>query len=131
MELFWKITTSVLIASILCLSIGKGEKDIAAMLAVAVCCMAGYATVYYIEPVLDLLYELESMASTQGTVLEILIRAVGVALITELGGLVCSDAGSASLGKALQIVGSAVILYLSIPLVETFLDLIRGILSEI
>ena len=63
--------------------------------------------------------------------LGILLKAVGIGLVSEIAGLVCTDAGNGSLGKTLQLLGSAVILYLSLPIFTAMLELIREILREL
>lgn len=128
---FWKTAAAVLLAVILGLTVGKQEKDLSILLTMAVCCMVAAIAVSYLEPVLDLLRELESIGELQGGLLGILLKAVGIALVAELAGMICSDAGNGSLGKTLQMLGSAVILYLSIPIFDALLTLIRDILGEL
>ena len=84
-----------------------------------------------LEPVLDFLRELETLGDLQGDMLGILLKAVGIGLVSEIAGLVCTDAGNGSLGKTLQMLGSAVILYLSLPIFTAMLELIREILREL
>jgi hypothetical protein len=45
--------------------------------------------------------------------------------------MVCADAGNASLGKVLQILASAVILWLSLPVFTALIELIQKILGEL
>ena len=126
MSLFWKAAAAVLLAVVLGLSLGK-QKDIGVLLTMAVCCMVAMIAISYLEPVLDFLRELEM----QGDMLGILLKAVGIGLVSEIAGLVCTDAGNGSLGKTLQMLGSAVILYLSLPIFTAMLELIREILREL
>lgn len=128
---FWKAAAMILIAVVLGLAVGKREKDISVLLTMAVCCMTAMIAVSYLEPVLDFLWELESVGNTQKGFLGILLKAVGIALIAEVAGMICSDAGNGSLGKTLQMLGSVVILYLSIPIYNALLTLIREILGEL
>lgn len=128
---FWKAAAAVLLAVILGLAIGKQEKDLSVLLTMAVCCMVAMIAVSYLEPVLDLMWELESIGSLQGGMLGILLKTVGIALVAELAGMICNDAGNASLGKTLQMLGSALILYLSVPIFNALLTLIRDILGEL
>lgn len=121
----------ILIAVVLGLAVGKREKDISVLLTMAVCCMTAMIAVSYLEPVLDFLWELESVGNIQKGFLGILLKAVGIALIAEVAGMICSDAGNGSLGKTLQMLGSEVILYLSIPIYNALLTLIREILGEL
>lgn len=128
---FWKAAAMILIAVVLGLAVGKREKDISVLLTMAVCCMTAMIAVSYLEPVLDFLWELESVGNIQKGFLGILLKAVGIALIAEVAGMICSDAGNGSLGKTLQMLGSVVILYLSIPIYNALLTLIREILGEL
>ena len=128
---FWKAAAMILIAVVLGLAVGKREKDISVLLTMAVCCMTAMIAVSYLEPVLDFLWELESVGNIQNGFLGILLKAVGIALIAEVAGMICSDAGNGSLGKTLQMLGSVVILYLSIPIYNALLTLIREILGEL
>ena len=120
----------VLLAVVLGLSLGK-QKDIGVLLTMAVCCMVAMIAISYLEPVLDFLRELETLGDLQGDMLGILLKAVGIGLVSEIAGLVCTDAGNGSLGKTLQMLGSAVILYLSLPIFTAMLELIREILREL
>lgn len=131
MELFWKCVAGVLIAAILGPVLGQQEKGISVMLSVAVCAMGAVILLSYLEPVLDLLLQLESLGDLGGEMLTILLKAMGIALVAELAGLICTDAGSGALGKTIQMLASAVILWLSIPVFQAFLALIRQILGEV
>lgn len=131
MDGFWKISALILIAMILTSAIGKQEKDIAMLLSMIACCMAAMIALSYLEPVLDLLRELETLGQMQDGFLGILLKAAGIALITELTAMICSDAGNGSLAKIMHIIGAAVILYLSIPLFQALLTLVREILGQL
>ena len=131
MALFWKVAAGALVTVVLTLALGKQEKDFGILLTITVCCMAVTIAVFYLEPVLDFLRELEALGDLEGDMLGILLKALGIGLVAELAGMVCSDAGNASLGKTLQMLGSAVILWLSIPIFTSMLDLIQQILGEV
>lgn len=131
MENLWKVTMLILLSLILTSVIGKQEKDLALVLSMIVCCMGAMTIVSYLEPVLDLLRELEDLARLQDGFLGILLKAAGIALVTELAGVVCSDGGNGSLGKTLQIIGSSAVLYLSVPIFRSLLRLIQEILGQL
>lgn len=131
MEGFWKATAAILLTVILIVAVGKQEKDISVLLGMAVCCLAGVIAISYLEPVVDLMWELGQLGEISGSTLGILMKAVGIALVSEIAGMLCSDSGSVSLGKMLQMLGSAAILYLSIPIFRGLLTLIQEILGEI
>lgn len=131
MDTFWKAAAAVLLAVVLVPTVAKTEKDISMLLTMAVCCLVAAAAFSYLEPVLDLLWELKTLGDLSGEMLGILMKAVGIGLVAEIAGMICADAGNGSLGKTLQILASAAILYLSIPLFQAFLTLVQEILGQL
>ncbi|MCI7726095.1 MAG: stage III sporulation AC/AD family protein [Clostridiales bacterium] len=115
----------VLLTVVLGLSVGKTEKDISAVLGMVSLCIAACAAVTVLEPVLDYLVELRRVFNLPDELVSTLLKAVGIALTAELSAAVCTDAGSASLGKILQILGGAVVLSLSIPMFRTLMTIIK------
>ena len=83
----------------------------------------------YLEDVIAFIWRLTSTASAQSPLTDTMLKITGVALITELTVLISSDAGNSSLGKAVEILGNAAILFLAIPLFETFLTMIQEMMG--
>ncbi len=131
MELFWKAAGLVLLSLVLGMALEKQEKDYATLLTTAACCMVAGVALHYLEPVLDFFRELETVGQLDDGLLGALLKAVGIGLVAEIGGAVCTDGGNGSLGKQLQLLGSAVILYLSLPIFSGLLALIQEILGEL
>ena len=131
MAVFWKLCGGVLLTVVLVLAVGKQERDIAMVLTMAVCCLTAMAAVQLLSPVMDFLLQLERLTGLGNGVLKHLLKIVGIGLVTEVAGLICQDAGNASLGKSLQLLGTAMILQLSLPIFQTLLDLIQSILGEL
>lgn len=128
---FWKGAAAVLLAAVLGLVLDQQQKDLSALLSIGVCVLIGRLILHYLEPVVDFLLELEAAGGMQEHFLGILLKAMGVGMTSELAGMVCTDAGKASLGKSLQMLGSAVILYLSVPVFQSMLNMVRQILGGI
>lgn len=122
---------ATLIAVLLGLHIGNSGKEFGLVLTVAVCCMGAAAALTFLEPVLDFLRELEAVVQVDNGVLGTLMKCTGMALVSELAGLICQDSGNGSLGKMVQMLGSAVILFLSLPMIQSFLELLQGLLGEL
>ena len=131
MVLFWKTAAGILIAVVLVLAVGKQEKDIALLLTMAVTIMAALAAFTYLEPVLDFLYRLEQLGDLQSGVLGTLLKITGISLVSELAGMICRDSGNSALAQGMQLLGSSVILSLSLPILETLLNLIQMIMGEL
>ncbi len=129
MEAFWKAAAVIMLAVILSTTIGKTEKDIAVVLTLAACCVVVMLAVQYLSDVVAFLWQLGGAFEHQNSLIGTLLKISGVALMSELTALISSDAGSSSLGKAMQFLGNAAILFLSLPLFETFLTMIQEILG--
>lgn len=129
MEAFWKVTGGILLASILWITLKGRESDISVVFTIAVCCMALSIVIGYLEPVFSLMRELEKLGPIKEGILEILLKAAGIGLVAEIAGMVCADAGNGAMGKVMHMLGSSVILYLSIPMFRTLIALMQEILG--
>ena len=129
MEHFWKAAALVLLSVILGTAIGKTEKDMALLLAVSTCCLVLLAAVPYLRQVLAFLWQLGSRFSFPDSTQNTLLNIAGVALVTEVTGLISADAGSSALGKAMQLLGNTVILAMAVPLFESLLSVIQELLG--
>lgn len=131
MTAFFQAAAGVLLAAVLGLALHHQGKDFSLLLTIAVCAMVAILAATFLEPVLSFLQQLEALGDLDSSLMKILLKAAGIALVSEIAGMICTDAGSASMGKALQMLGTAVILWLSIPVFQALLELIQEILGGI
>lgn len=124
MELYFKGAAGILLAAVLGLALQKQEKDLSAVLTAAVIAMAAVLMLRLLEPVLELLRQLEQVGNLRSDTLELLLKAAGIGLTAEVAGLVCADAGNAALAKMLRLLGTAAILCLSVPMFTALLECI-------
>lgn len=129
MTLFLQAAAAALLAVVLGLSLEKQGKDIAVLLVMAVCVMILTVTISCLKPVVDFLEGLQRIGDLNSSMVSTLFKIVGIGMISEIAAMVCGDAGRASLGKALQILAGAMILWLSIPIFTVLLELIQSILG--
>lgn len=131
MDTFIKATAGTLVTVIIYLVLSKQGKDLSILLTAAVCCMIAVAALEYIKPVTAFVDRLQNFSNFDTQMLQIILRAVGIGLLTEFTSLICADAGNATLGKTLQLLATGVILWLSLPLFTQLIDTIEGILLVI
>lgn len=131
MTLFLKAAALAMVSAILCMVVGKQEKDFSLLIAIAACTMIMAAASSYFEPVFTFIQRLEALGNLKSDMLKILTRVLGIGIISEIASMVCTDAGNATLSKTIQLLGSAVILYLSIPMFTSLIDMIEEILGAI
>lgn len=130
MDVYVKAVCGILVCTVICLVLAKQGKDFSVLLILCVCCLVIGAAVSYLKPVVELMERLSQLGQLDASLLGVLLKAVGIALISETAMLVCKDAGTGSMGKALQILATAVILWLSIPLMNELIDLVENILGN-
>ncbi len=128
MDIYLKAVGCVLISLILYLTLSKDSRDMAILLSLTVCCTVLAAAVSRLEPVVSFFSRLAEKGKLDTNMLETLLKTVGIGLLAEISALVCEDAGNAALGKALKLLGSGVILWLSVPMFEGLLELIGEVL---
>lgn len=131
MDVFLKVTAGVLIAVILCLVLSNQRADLSLLLAICVCCMVMLSAASYLQPILLFANRLIQVGMLNDELLNVLLKVTGIGLVSQIAGLICSDAGNQSLGKALQILTTTVVLCVCVPLFEEILSLIEAILGEV
>lgn len=131
MELFIKAVAVVLVTVVLALALHKQGKDFSLLLTIIVCCMVTTAALTYLDPVVSFFKQLQTQAQLDSEMLKILMKAVGIGLLAEIASLICSDAGNAALGKTIQVLASAVALWVSLPLLNGLMELVGQILGEV
>lgn len=131
MDGIMKAAAGAMITAMLGIILQRQGKEYAIVLVLAVSAMGACLALTYIKPVITFLEQLSDLANLDEEILRILLKAVGVGLIGEISGAICSDCGNASLGKMLQLLSAAVILWLSLPILQQVIDLIGDVLEGI
>lgn len=128
MEIFIKTAVLTLIVAILGVITEKTGKDITFLLILSAICMIAGTIISFIEPIFAFIDQLISVANLNADMLQILIKAVGIGILTEITVLVCINAGNSSAGKALQMLSVAVTVWLSLPLFTSLIELVEEVL---
>ena len=131
MSIFVKASALALIVSVLYQMVSGRNKEIGTLLLVLGSSVILITAVSYIEPIFAFIRKLQTLGKLNNEMLEILLKSVGIGLLAEISVLVCNDMGNASMGKTLQILATAAILWLSLPMLNSLLDLIGYLLGEV
>lgn len=85
-----------------------------------------------ISAVSEIIAQIEDMLAItnmpQGYV-EILFKALGISIITQLASDSCKDAGETAIASRVELAGKISILLISLPLFERLLEIVRKLLS--
>ncbi len=128
---FFGAAAMCLLGAVLIVLLQKYGRETALVLSILVCCGLGLLAMNVLKPVLDFIGSLEQLAVLDGQLLKTLLKVVGVSLVGEIAALLCADAGSSSLGKMLQYLAGVTVLWLSLPMLTTLLELVEEILGSL
>lgn len=131
MDSFWQWIAGAMLTVVLGIALGKQSKDISLILTIVVCVMVLLAAVSYLQPVVEFVKRLQSIGQLDTEYGQILLKSVGIGLVTEFAVLICNDSGNTALGKSLQIAATVVVLWISLPLMESLMDLIERIMGGV
>ena len=131
MDRFLQVTAGAMVAVIMWIILSKQGKEYALILSIGACCLVLIGAMRFLEPVWELLERLKVLGNLQSEWLSVMLKATGVGLIAEFGSMICADAGNGALAKTLQFMGTATVLWLSIPLMNSLLTLLEQILGEL
>ncbi len=131
MDIFVKASAGVLIATVISLVLSKQGKDFSVLLVICVCCMMAVACFRYLQEIIDFIKLLENKAKLNRDLISILLKSVGIGLLSEITSMICTDSGNAAFGKVIQLMSSAVILWLSIPLFTQLIELVESVLGTV
>lgn len=118
-------------AVILWINLNKSNKDLSVLLSLAVCAMAVIASAAFLEPVVDFVKKLQGIGKLDGDLVAVVLKVVGIGIVTEIAVMICKDAGNESMGKALQFLSAAAVLWMCIPVFEKLLALLENILGAV
>ena len=131
MNIFMKTAATVIVAVVLCIALSKSGKDISLLLSLLVCCMVVGIGLTYLDSVFTFFNRLQRVGNLDQDKIQIILKATGIGMLSEITNLICIDAGYATLGKSVKVLSTAVILWLALPLMESLLDLLDTILGAL
>ena len=131
MNIFLKSVAGVLIALILWLCLDKRGKDMSVLLTMSVCAMIITSAATFLRPIVDFIEKIQDVGNLDREYVSIILKVVGIGMITEISVLICKDASNESMGKALQMLSAVIVLWMSIPVFEELLELLNEILVAV
>ena len=131
MDILFKAAACVLVSVILCNAISRERKELSMVLSIAVCCMISICALSYLKPIFSFFQRLQILGQLNSDTLSTVLKVVGVSVIAEITSLTCKDIGNGAMGRSLQFMATAVIMWLSLPLFEELISLIEDVLGAV
>lgn len=129
MEKFFQASALVLVGVILALN--QQSKSFSTLLTLGICTLILLLGIYFLEPMMTFLNELQALGDLQNEMMKILLKVTLISMLTQIVVTLCADSGNASMAQSLQFLSAAAILWLSIPVFRALLTLVQRILEGI
>lgn len=125
MNAFFKLSVGAIACALAALTVRRQNAEIALLLGVLGCCLGALLVLELLSPVLDTVQRLYERIGLEQTLLVPLLRTAGVALLTQISGAVCLDAGQTALSRVIETGGAALCLVSALPLLSAVIELIE------
>lgn len=113
-------------AAILCVTVGtvlkRSNPDGATLLRAVGGVVLAAAVISTVSPIIEYVYGLSELFEGGDDVIGVLLRALGIAVLTHICSTVCRDCGEGSIAAYAELGGKIEILLLSLPLLRDIVD---------
>ncbi len=96
---------------------------------IGACAAVGIAAAAYLTPVVWQMQALFERTNLPSAYLTILWKALGICYLTGIAGDLCQDCGESALARTVELWGRLSLVLLSLPLLETLLQMVTEVLS--
>jgi len=123
-----RVAAAAVMGSVIGLVLKKNSPDMSLLLTISIAAFALFLTLEVIAGLIGFIRSLSDTAGISPAVLGIVLRAVGISIITKLTSDICRDAGQASLASGVEFAGAVTAVYIALPLFKTVFDMINSLI---
>ncbi len=127
MDIF-KIILIALLATVMILIIKQTRPEIAVLVSVITVTILFLFSIDKVGQVIELIKRLSESAGLPYEFLNIILKIIGIAYITEFGANICKDVGESAIASKVQFAGKCIIIVLGISIIGNFVDTVLNIL---
>ncbi len=124
-----RIVVLCLAAAMVCASLRAQRPEMATAISLAVGVAALLMTSDAIAAMSGGFHQFLQMAALEGERAEIILRAAGIAIISELGVQICCDAGETALAGRIRLAARIAMLGMAMPLIAEIADAVTSVLG--
>ena len=107
----------------------KYSQEFAIPLSVVSSVMIMLICVFLINSLFDSIQEVLDDSNIDASNFKLILKALGICYITQLGKDICVDAGESAIGEKVDVFGKILISTMSIPLILQVIDVVKEVLS--
>lgn len=125
MDMLTKIAVLGVSAAIAATVLKKQAGESAMLLSIAACVLIAILLLEIVEPILDFVQELRGLTGLDSALMTPVLKAVGIGFLTQIASNICTDAGQGAIAKLVELSGSILALYVSLPLFRAVIQMIQ------
>lgn len=124
MELFLQICGIAVLCAVLALVLKRSNASVGMLLSAGCCVVLALAAIGVLTPIVDFFRSLQQLTRLDASLLTPFMKTVGIGILTQIAASICQDAGQAAIARMVELCGSVLALYLSLPLLQAVLELL-------
>ncbi len=119
-----------LLAVIFTVVLKKHCGEISILLGLSAGILIGIFFLEALKPVIAFVEDLRELSGLDAELLEPVLKCLGIGFLSQIAVNVCNDSGQTAIGKMIEISGSVLCMYISIPLFRSVLSLLGSMGGE-
>jgi len=127
MDMLIRVMAIAVAGSVLGLVIKKNSPEMSMLLTISLAIFALYLAFEVITGVMDFIRSLSETVGISPTVLGVVLRNVGIAIVTKLSSDICRDAGQSTIASGVELAGTVTAIYVSLPLLQTVVSMVNSL----
>lgn len=118
-----------LISSVLYVVVKKYCPEYAVLTEIGAVLLVFLLLIPYIKTIVDFYYEYTECSGISNSYVKIVIKTVGVAILTQFASGICKDSGQSVLSDKIELAGKMIIAVFAIPIAQTLLEVALNIIK--
>ncbi len=124
-RILFKAAAVCAVAAVMAASVRRENPAMAAALCAAAGCLALVPALELMREVIAFWDELADAAGMPAATLGVVVRTLGISILTRLGSDLCRETGALSAASAVELTGSAAALVNALPLMRTAFNMLK------
>ena len=129
MDTMVKLASIAVVAAILSVVVRERGRSMALLLSLGSCVLVLALGMKFLSPIFTVVEHLQELSGLQDIVTAPVLKVTGIGILTQTAGGVCADADEKALEKVVQISGSVLGMYASLPLLTSVLSMLEDMLG--
>lgn len=124
-----KLTLAILVFLVLIVLLKQTRPEFAYLTRVALVLCALVSVLYIVNSVVLHLSSIIGLSEIQEDFLTVMLKVLGISIITEIAVSMCRDSGESALATVLEIAGKSAVIAMSLPIIKKLLEISIGFMK--